>query len=350
MHIGLTKKYSSTKHQPTVSILIAARNEQDTLPDCLESLSQLNYPTHLFDILILNDNSTDQTRAIAQSYNQRITNLNVIDIIENKSGLSGKMNALAQGIEQSHGEIILITDADCSVPRDWVSEFVTYFNDNVGLVGGMTILTPIHRKRRLFHDMQKMDWIYLQGIASGTAGIGMPVSVLGNNFAFRRQAYQDVGGFERIGFSLTEDMALLRAIEKETNWNVAYPLDRSNAIHSKTVATSHELIQQRRRWTKGGIETSLWGFTLLIVTFLVHVLTCLSFLVGMWSYTLYVLLIVCIADFSIVLRLLKRFKLYKLIYIFPVFELYYFAYTIVLAFLLPKPSKIVWKGRSYVVK
>jgi hypothetical protein len=62
------------------------------------------------------------------------------------------------------------------------------------------------------------------------------------------------------------------------------------------------------------------------------------------------LFILGIADFSIVLRLVKRFRLYKLLYIFPVFEFYYFAYTILFAFLLPIPLKIVWKGRSYFVK
>jgi cellulose synthase/poly-beta-1,6-N-acetylglucosamine synthase-like glycosyltransferase len=347
LHIGLSRKYPRTKIIPKVTILVAARDEQETIAGCLESLSKLSYPTDQLEIYILDDNSSDQTRVIAQIYCQRSAHIRLIEITENRFGLQGKMNALAQGIEHSHGEIILITDADCVVPPDWVTEYVSYFSDDVGLVGGMTLLTMENMNEPLHHHVQTMDWLYLQSVASGTAGIGRPISILGNNFAFRKKAYNAVGGFSSIGFSLTEDMALLRAIEEKTEWKTAYPLGKSTAIYSRPLDTLNELLQQRRRWSKGGIKTSIWGFTLLSVSFLAHITALLPFLWGLWTYPLYAFLLLFCADFLIIFRILKRFNLGWLIYIFPAFELYYILYTIILALMLPLPLKVVWKGRTY---
>ena len=110
------------------------------------------------------------------------------------------------------GEIILVTDADCQVNPGWAEAIVAHFTPETGMVGGVTLLEYPKDDSGFWARLQALDWLFLQAIASGMTGAGRPVSILGNNFAFRRAAYDETGGFRRIGFSLTEDMALMQAI------------------------------------------------------------------------------------------------------------------------------------------
>ena len=125
LHAGLSSKILKIKTKPTVSILIAARNEEMLLPKCLESLTKIDYPLEKLKIYIINDSSKDATEEIAKEYTNRYKHFQLINISNKLPGLDGKMNALCQGIDHTDGEIILITDADCIVPPNWVSDMVS---------------------------------------------------------------------------------------------------------------------------------------------------------------------------------------------------------------------------------
>ena len=140
LHLGLNRRYPRQEIEPTVTVLVAARNEELNLPRCLESLSQLDYPVEKLHVMVLNDRSNDATGIIAHDFTKRFPFIRVLDISEDLSGLRGKMNALAQGINHSSGDIIMITDADCIVSRDWVRETVQYFDHKTGMVAGMTLI------------------------------------------------------------------------------------------------------------------------------------------------------------------------------------------------------------------
>jgi cellulose synthase/poly-beta-1,6-N-acetylglucosamine synthase-like glycosyltransferase len=262
--------------------------------------------------------------------------------------LLGKMNALSQGIKKSTGEIILVTDADCIVPPGWIKEIVSYFKDNIGLVGGMTLLSQGSSQERFYDLLQAVDWIFLQGIAAGSAGIGLPVSVLGNNFGFRRKAYEEVGGYDELGFSLTEDMILLKAIVSTTDWQVIYPLSPVSAIYSKPVENLKQFYHQRKRWITGGKEAPIWGLFLMILSMVTHLFVFLLFFVSALNLpNLLIVGILFLSDFIFICRLLNRFNLKKLLIYFPVYEIYYFSYTLIFAILMTLPTQISWKDRSY---
>jgi cellulose synthase/poly-beta-1,6-N-acetylglucosamine synthase-like glycosyltransferase len=347
LHYGLSKKPPKLEHAPSVSILIAARNEERYISSCLESMACLEYPASLLEIMILNDHSTDATPAIALAYAAQKNNFKVLDIPTSRDGLKGKMHALAQGIEKSSGELILVTDADCRVPPSWASDFVRYLTADTGLAGSMTLLRSAFDRPTLFSSLQNLDWIFLQGVAGGTTAVGLPVTVLGNNFGFRRQVYEDAGGFQSIGFSLVEDLELMKAIHKK-GWRIAYPLSPSTAIESEPVLSWREFYRQRLRWVKGGRGTSAWGYILMTVSFLAHAGMCTPLLTGVHdSLVLGAIASVLLADFVFLLRLLKRFRLVKLILYFPLFEFFYLLYTLFFAVLFLLPVKVIWKDRSY---
>ena len=96
-----------------------------------------------------------------------ITNIKIIQA-KDDAVIYGKANALAQGIEAAKGEIILITDADCTVPRTWVEQTANRYDSDVGLIGGFTL----QKATTPFEGMQSLDWTFILGMAAATAGLG----------------------------------------------------------------------------------------------------------------------------------------------------------------------------------
>lgn len=344
LQAGLRKKPSLIKHKPAVTVLIAAKNEEILLPGLIESLLKLEYEKKLLEIIIINDRSADSTLNIAQEYARNYEHITVLNITNEIDGLSGKMNALAQGIDQSKGELILITDADCLVSPDWVKNYVSYFKPDVGIVGGLTVLDPVG----FFSTIQMLDWLFLQAIAAGTAGIGLPVTILGNNFSFRKKAYEEAGGFSKIGFSVTEDLALLNAIKNNTSWKIRYFLMRETAVESKAVPDLKAFYQQRKRWIIGGKRVSWWGYFLMSSAFAAHLLMLLMWPFNLTStFTIILLTMSLIADFLLLYVIAVRIKRERLLRFFPFFEIFYIIYTLILAFLFVLPAKVRWKEQQF---
>ncbi len=333
-------------HQPFVSILIAARNEEQRLPHCLNSLLRAQYPAAKFEILVIDDRSTDQTRSIAESFSRQHPQVRVIPISRRLENMSGKASALCQSLVHARGEIILMTDADCQAPPEWIPQMVSYFTPNVGLVGGFTLLSSREKTNTIFAKIQTLDWMYLLTIGAGAAGLGKPVSIIGNNFAFRRAAYDAVGGYEKLGFSIIEDFALMRAIDEQTPWQVIFPLDPQIAITSEPAASWREFYEQRQRWAAGGKDVGMLAKWLMTIAFLAHLACLAAFFISMK------LAIACFAglagvDFLLIWQSARKLRRRGLLAVLPLFEIYYFLYSFFFAPIVLLPTTVRWKGVHY---
>jgi cellulose synthase/poly-beta-1,6-N-acetylglucosamine synthase-like glycosyltransferase len=274
--------------------------------------------------------------------------MRLIDITDDQYGLKAKMNVLTQGMDYADGEIILITDADCRVPEGWVSEMVTYFTEGIGLVGSLTVINHPGKKSDLFSNIQTLDCFFLQAIAAGTAGINLPVSVLGNNYGFRKIIYDQIGGFQKIGFSLTEDMVLLNAVATYTTYDILYPLTRESMIQSLPLNHIKDFLQQRKRWLSGGLKAPRWGWVLMSTSLLVHLLVIINLLLYNLNISVFSgLLLIMGIDFSLLWRLISKSGFAKLKRYFIAFEIFYFFYTILLFISVFFPGRIPWKERSF---
>ncbi len=339
---------------PRVAVLIAVRNEEQYLADCLSSLAAQNYPKTHYDVFILDDASSDRSPSIARAFCAQETNFHYHPVAPNRSGLSGKMNALAQGIPKTRHEIIMITDADCIVPPGWISGNVAYFSENVGMVGHLTVLSPHgnirpqRAERGLFAKIQTLDWLFLQTLAAKNSHMGKPITILGNNFSFRRSAYDRVGGFEKLGFSVTEDFALMEAIRKQTQWKILHTLDPQTAIYSHPVPTFVAFVQQRLRWIRGGKKARPWGIFIMTLAVLTHFSFLLAIAGGYQTPALWGLIGgVVLSDFLLLFPTSKKLGLRRLLFYFPLFELFYWFYSLFFALLYFLPVKVRWKGRTF---
>lgn len=342
--IGASKKYSKldVSELPFLSIVVAARNEEGNILDCIKSLDDLVYPLDKIDIIIVNDNSTDKTGELIESFIKDKPKFRTIIPKESIGNLKGKTNALANAIRIAKGEIILTTDADCIVSPTWAKTLASYFTKEVGFVGGFTT----QQDNTAFQGMQAVDFIYLLTVASGAINLNKPLSCIGNNMAYRRDVYNKIGGYEGLPFSVTEDFNLLMAIHKLKKYKIIYPLDKESLVVSKPCLDWKTLYWQKKRWGVGGMASDLVGYLVMTWGYIAHV--CILLLPFFFSIAaLYLTLFKIIIDYFFVSPVYKKLKLRLKFFHFLAFEIYFIIYVIILPFIVLPNRKVKWKGRQF---
>jgi cellulose synthase/poly-beta-1,6-N-acetylglucosamine synthase-like glycosyltransferase len=336
--------------QPFVSIVIAAKDEQGNIGRCLDSLLAQNYPGDKFDIFVVDDCSEDCTAEIVRTYAARFAKVHLLQVKSPPENLPGKQHALAVGIEGSRGEIILTTDANCTAFPEWISKTAALFSPEVGLVAGFTLLEA----KGLFAKLQCLDLLYLLTIGWGATGIGKPTSAFGKNLGFRRKAYEEVGGYQRLGFALNEDLALLEAIHDTHRWRIRFIAEPSQTTTASPAKSFPEFFNQRKRWTLAGLKKiPLFGRFVLVTAFcsrlLVITLVLLSPLRGDYlRLAAAVFLVTSLSDFLILFRSIVRLKRKDLLKYSPLmfpFQLFY--QSIIGTSVLLGRKQLCWKGRTY---
>jgi cellulose synthase/poly-beta-1,6-N-acetylglucosamine synthase-like glycosyltransferase len=346
LRIGLNRSDRSAvveQYEPAVSVIVAARNEEECILTCLEALSKISYPKEKLDIVIVNDGSTDRTWEIVNTFIRQHPTIRMISTTPGTGNLRGKTNAVAKGIEASSGEIIMFTDADCTVPSSWVRETVKSFDEHVGIVGGFTLL----RAGTVFEGIQSLDWVFLFGLASSTAGWKMPLTVIGNNFSVRRAAYLATGGYGVIPFSVTEDYALVQAVVTKTEYKVSFPLNPDAVVISNACKTWQHLYRQKQRWGVGGLDMVFRGLLITSVGWIERILLIAAMMTGTPFSVLFITLIsLLLADYMFLEKPLRQFGKRTTLKYFPLFELYFSVYMLILPLVALLSKNVVWKERK----
>lgn len=330
---------------PFVSIIVAARNEENNIGSCINSLKSINYPSNKYEIILVNDNSTDSTKDIILKLTENHKNFIILDTIQApESNLVGKVRALSYGISKSNGELLMMTDADCTVNKNWLSESSNYYNDNIGLICGFT---GIDYSYGLFSKLQALDWIYLQALASASSGINLQLSCIGNNLSISAEAFNSIGGYEKLKFSVTEDLALLRRIKTEKKYNVVYPVNYACLVKTLPCSDLKELYRQKKRWFRGGTDINWLGYLLGFLLYVSNFVLLTGYLyLSSFVYLISVILKV-ISELMIILPVYRKLKYTQLLMYFPLFQLYFAAYGLLLPFTFIFGYKIVWKDRKH---
>ncbi len=343
----LAKRQSLPETLPFVSVIVAARNEAENIARTLDSLVELDYPHDRLEIIVSDGASTDETPHIVEDYAQRFPFVHLHRVDQNRK-IRGKANAVHQAIERSKGEFIFLTDADCIVQKTWIKETLKFFTDDVGLVCGITIPKELDKTKHdnWFSAMQSLDWCYILGVSSGRASIGFPIGGIGNNFTFRKQTYQEIGGYENIKFSITEDFALFQAILK-SRWKIVFPTLYETHNFTEPMQTVADLYAQKKRWTLGGLDASAMHGFLALLMFLVHLFTVLAFFFLPVGKAVLILSIKCAADLLIVLPVLIKLRECWLLRYFLLFEVYYYTFVFLVPIVIAFSRSVQWKGITY---
>lgn len=327
-----------------VTVIVAARNEEKIISNCISSLKRLNYDKDLLQIILVNDKSTDSTKSIMLNETKELRQFFIIDSDDaTLKNLKGKANAIDSAIKIATGDIILMTDADCIVPENWVSETVKYYSENIQMVCGFT---KINYRNSFFAKLQALDWIYLQSLASCSSGLGKILSCIGNNLTFTKNVYYDIGGYENINFSVTEDLALMRRINSDKNYKVIYPVNPECSITTEECKTTKELYNQKKRWFKGGLGINSLGWILGFELYIVNLILVFGLLFFNTNLYIFLIAVKIISELIIILPVYFKLRFKGLLLYFPIFQIYFSIYGLLLPFTFLHSSKINWKGRK----
>ncbi len=232
-----------SQNRPRVSVIIPSRNEGKNIKVCLQRLCKQTYPRDLYDVWVVDDDSRDETRIIAQKMAHRFDNLHYIKTSAAYAGMACKKAALMTGINASNGEIIVSTDADCTMPPAWLEHLVSAFTPDVDAALSWLI---VRTDNRFFSHIESIDSLGFVVIGAAAVGLNRPFLANGANFAYRRSAFVAINGFDHIGSIGSGDDDLL--LQKLPKHKIRFICHDNAAVCTNPCPTWRAFFKQRLRW------------------------------------------------------------------------------------------------------
>jgi 1,2-diacylglycerol 3-beta-glucosyltransferase len=304
-------------------------------------LLALDYPNDKIELLIADDQSTDETAAIVQRYAAQHAHLRLFSVPPSEQ-VRGKANAIDCAVRSARGEFILLTDADCVVKPSWVKTVLAHFTAETGAVCGVTM----PRCDNVFTETQTLNWIYLHTMASAFAAVTKPISGMGNNLSFRKKIYEDLGGYAALPFSVTEDFTLIHAIHRR-RWHIAYPFLAELQIITEPERTVTGLFHQQRRWILGGLAIRGVHWFTLASGFAFHILFVIAFFLLPLPISLGLIGAKCLIDVFFLLPSLVQLGEIRRLPMILFFEVYQLLVIVGVPISLLINRRIKWKARRF---
>lgn len=236
----------------SVSIIIPARNEAANIGNLLKDISAQIYPESLVEIIVIDDNSEDDTNEIVSNLKSQISNLNIYklhDLIEENDKQSVyKKRAIEVAINLAKGTLIITTDADCRLQKHWIHSIVSFYEKEKCAL----IAAPVgfYNEQTRFQHFQALDFCGMQAITGASLSLGMFNMANGANLAYEKQAFLDVNGYQNIDKKASgDDMLLVYKIAQQFPNRVRFLKNKAAIVLTEPMRTFRDFIQQRFRWT-----------------------------------------------------------------------------------------------------
>lgn len=243
--IKLNKKVKNPA-QNRFSILIACRNEEENLPALFDSLNKIDYPENLFELIIVDDASSDSSNEILSAYCSTKENYSNYKISIKDLEYLGKKAALKLAAKKAKYEILIFTDADCIVPEYWLKSFNNHISADVDMVTG-SVLEPYAKGMHRFSGRMN------SGIYASTVGLKLPFACSGGNFCLRKKRFEQVGGYSKIRNYIAGDDKLMLNMVKSSGGKISY--NPEALVMTAPVHHSNKSDQKKRRFGKFKMST-----------------------------------------------------------------------------------------------
>lgn len=285
-----------------VSVLIAARNEENNIKKLLESLYDQSFPKELFEVIIVDDHSEDNTKEFINTFINNNKDLNIKLLLAEREG---KKLAISQALHNASNELIIVTDADCVLNNLWIESIVGFYQENnCKMILAPVLLSPAEN---FFEKMQVLEHLSLIGSTAGSAAIGFPVMCNGANMAYERKSALEVEKLRKdFDIPSGDDMFLLEQFVKNYGHeNVKFLLSKSAIVKTKTCKTIKDFFRQRRRWVSKTKSYTSWKviLTALVVLFfnlsIISLFVSAFFIPALWSIYFLLTLLKFLVDFPL---------------------------------------------------
>lgn len=282
------------------SVVIPVRNEEESIGHILQKLEVQKYPKELFEVIVVDDFSDDQT---VVKVNQMIDELDIsIRLIRlTDESKQGKKHALTVAVEAANYETILTTDADCWFGDKWIHAYNDAFEDGINMVAGPVAI----QGKGLFARLQQVEFAGLMGFGAATISKENPSMCSGANLGFRKTAFEEVGGYTNNLFTPSGDdeFLLFNIMRKFPNSTKFLKSDKA-IVNTSAHLKLRSFINQRTRWTSKWKHNMNWKVRVSAILFFIDYLffysAILCALLG-WINPFYVLSIVLVRFLSLLL-------------------------------------------------
>lgn len=328
-----------------ISVIIPARNEEKNISNLLKALQEQTYPSNLFEVIVIDDHSTDKTSEIIQEFpSVKLLQLSA----ENLN--SYKKKAIETGIAAATGELIVTTDADCLPGNNWLTMIASFHQEKQSVFIAAPVV--INCNSSVVQMFQAMDFMVLQGITGAAVYKKKMTLCNGANLAYERNAFYAVNGFTGVDHIASgDDMLLMHKIAKKYPDNIHYLKSKDAIVSTQAMKTWKAFYNQRIRWASKATnyEDKRIFFVLLMVYFFnlsFLILAVAGFFCNIyWIYLLGLWLAKTIVEFPFFISISKFFDKKWANKLFFFFQPLHILYTIVSG-LFGQFGKYEWKGRK----
>jgi cellulose synthase/poly-beta-1,6-N-acetylglucosamine synthase-like glycosyltransferase len=330
-----------------VSIIVAARNEETQIAKTIDDLLAQDYDPSLMEIIFIDDHSTDSTGKIISSYPD--SRIRLITLNEPATINSYKKKAIQTAIAAATGKLIITTDADCRMGRNWLKTIVAYYQQG----GYKMISSPVaySEETSFFERAQSLEFLYLIGMGASTIGNNSPSTCNGANLAYEREAFYEVGGFTGIDdLASGDDELLLHKIAARYQNKIGFLKNRDAIVYTQAKPTLYAFIQQRKRWASKStryknkliivLGVMVWLFNLSIVLNVIMGLFNSEYLAVAGTQ----LLIKFVIELLFLIDVTRFAKRSALLVLLPILNLLHIVYIIYIG-VAGNSGKYNWKGR-----
>ncbi len=344
-----------------ITVIVPARNEAGTIGNCLKALMQQSYAAQLYEVLVVDDFSEDDTAAIVKQFaNSNIKLLSLKDFIQADETQSYKKKAIEIAVKHASGELIVTTDADCIMPVNWLQTIAAFYEEKQPQFMAMPVLiAPVKRFIEIF---QSLDFMTLQGITGASVHKKFHSMCNGANLAYTKKAFEAVNGFAGIDtIASGDDMLLMHKIYKQYPGAVLFLKSKEVIVKTQPVHSVAAFFNQRIRWASKADkydDKRIFGVLLVVYLFNVMMLClpvialiknaqCPIFNIQLSILGFWLLLVVLkiIVELFFLHPVSKFFSAQKILWWFPIMQPFHILYTVIAGW-LGKFGSYKWKGRK----
>lgn len=353
IYLGLIKlsrkEIEKETDEKLVSIIIPFRNEEAIILENLKSLEDLVYPDDKFEVIYVDDHSSDKSVELLND-NIKRKNFRVVQLPDGAENSANKKKAVEYGISLGMGEIIFASDADCKYNPDWISLMLKCFSKNTGFVAGPV---DFETTNSFMSNIQQIEHASLILTGAGLISAGNPIICSGANISFRKDVFKEVGGYSGYAdLASGDDSFLITKVFFDSSFEVNFCYDNSAMVKTRGNENLEEFLNQRKRWVGKAffykrklillqiVLLALFLISLpiqLVLGIIIDNTLLYGFIIG---YGLKILL-----DFVVMNRGTKTLYSRKIMKWFWVTEIIHIPYTIITLF-SSLFSKFSWKGRE----
>lgn len=350
----------ASRKQILVTVILAARNEEAGIAHCINSILKQTYPAALLEIVVIDDHSTDRTAEIVLGLDANNVKLLSLSDYPGPAASAFKKKAIEIGIQNSLGELIVCTDADCSFDSLWIETIVSFYNATYAKFIVMPVMFT--NNKSALNIFQLLDFMSLQGITGAGVNAKMLNMCNGANLAYTREAFTAVGGFGGIDrIASGDDMLLMQKIAARFPQNLHFLKSKNVIVHTAPMQNVYAFFQQRIRWaSKSAHYKSLKMLGVLLMVYMVNVLLLMiPFLaiffrqplrlgehqLSLFAGWLALLTLKIVAELFFLYPVAGFFNQKKSLWFFPLAQPFHIAYTVIAGW-LGNFSKYNWKGRT----